>query len=474
MRAAIANLCCALVLVSGSRAEPLPIQLAGELASLDVPASAVSLYAKPLESNQVTLTINPNVPRNPASVMKLVTTLAALERLGPAYTWPTEAYLVGGLKDGVLRGDLIIKGHGDPFFTPEAFWQFLRGLRMRGLQTIVGNLLIDASHFAIDDRRRDRFDGKGNRVYNAKPYALSLNFQATQITLVPDPEQGQIHTSTYPPAANLRLHNRATLVDQPCRRAYRRPTIEVGRDNLGPIVDIGGELSRRCGESVASLLTMTPLEQLAGAFEVIWRELGGDLKGSVKAGLVPPSARLLHRQRSRPLAELIRGMNKYSNNLMSRHVFLTLGAERYGAPGTVAKARRMVGEWLAERLGQDAGVFVDNGAGLSRRIRVTAAAVAQLLEAAHKSLLMPEFMSSLSIIGVDGTMRQRLRDTPLAGRGHIKTGSIDNVSSLAGYVVDRTGRRWLVVLMVNHPGIHWRGGPVQDAVLQWIYAAGEA
>jgi D-alanyl-D-alanine carboxypeptidase/D-alanyl-D-alanine-endopeptidase (penicillin-binding protein 4) len=165
-------------------------------------------------------------------------------------------------------------------------------------------------------------------------------------------------------------------------------------------------------------------------------------------------------------------MNKFSNNLMSRHIFLTLGAERYGAPGTVEKARRTIGEWLVERLGHDAGIFVDNGAGLSRRIRLTAAAVGQLLEAAHKSPLMPEFMSSLAIIGIDGTMRRRLRDTPLAGRGHIKTGSIDNVSSLAGYVVDRTGRRWIVVLMINPQGINWRGGSVQDAFLQWIYETG--
>jgi D-alanyl-D-alanine carboxypeptidase/D-alanyl-D-alanine-endopeptidase (penicillin-binding protein 4) len=171
---------------------------------------------------------------------------------------------------------------------------------------------------------------------------------------------------------------------------------------------------------------------------------------------------------SRPLAEVIRDINKFSNNVMARQLFLTIGAETLKQPANIERAQRAVGDWMVSR-GLDRREFVlENGAGLSRVERLTSAGLARLLVTAFNSPLMPELMSSLPIVGVDGTMRKR---AGAAGFAHIKTGLLADTRAIAGYVLAASGRRYAIVAFVNHPNAGATQGAL-DALLHWVYVQG--
>ena len=459
-----------LVPVVAQSANELPAGIAKVLHKHAIPTADVSLYVSRLSETSPTLVLNELVPRNPASVMKLLTSLVALDSLGPDYQWRTEAYIRGTLEHGKLAGDLILKGYGDPYLTPERFWQFLHGLRERGIRQIQGDLIIDSSYFVATAEHRGDFDGRPRRAYNALPHPLSLNFQTTQLHLLPDQSGEAVHAFTYPPLANMEIRNRMKLVSGPCQKRHLRPVVHLSEHNDGARINIQGNYSKNCPEWSNTYLIMDPVEHIGGAFSALWKEMGGELKGSIKPGLVPSKAKRFHSIESRPLAEVIRGINKFSNNLMSRMLLLTVAAETRGAPAKTTHGQGLVTDWLKSWNLPSAMVRVSNGSGLSRDAQISAESIGHLLQAAFESPLMPEFTASLPIVGIDGTMRKRLRKTGLTGRARIKTGSLNDVSSMAGYVQDRNNQRWVVALLINHPGLEvLQGKQVQDAVLRWVY-----
>lgn len=455
----------------------LPPALAETIARNQIPPSSLSVVALRFTEGQCRpqplLAFNAGVARNPASVMKLLTTLVALETLGRAYTWRTEGYVRGELRAGRLQGDLLLKGYGDPQLTPERFVQLLRGLRQRGLRIIEGDVLLDASHFEPPRQGRGDFDGRPSRVYNALPHALSLNFQATRLHMYPDRSNGRIHVFSDPPLANLRIRNALKLVRAPCERQHHRPRMTLHKASEGVRVHLRGSYAAECSETTVARLLMDPVAHMAGAFDSLWRELGGEHRGRVRTARLVEGARLHYALESDSLDQLIRGMNKFSNNLMSRALLLTLGAERYGPPGTVEKGRRVILEWLEEHRLNFPELHVENGSGLSRRARISAQHMARLLTVAYRGPYMPEFLASLAIAGVDGTLLERFAQDELKGRVHAKTGSLNGVSTFAGYVLDRLERRWIVVLFINHEALtSGQGKQVQDALLHWVFDLG--
>jgi len=473
----VSVLACAATVPAGGGAgrHEVPGPVRDRLARHHIPQRDVSIYVRRVTGpDPAVLTVNATDPRNPASVIKLLTTLATLDELGPSYSWKTKAYVDGDLRRGRLKGDLYIKGYGDPYLTPESFWSFVHALRNRGLRTVRGDLVLDDRYFAAEAGDRGDFDGRPQRAYNALPYALSLNFQATRVHLVPDRESRLVRVFSEPTLENLTIHNRLKPVSGPCRRSRAHPTFTVSDGARGAIITLSGQYSTQCDELTYTRLVMDPAAHVGGAFEAMWHDSGGILSGKLRQGAVPEGAELYYVMPSRPLGEVIRGMNKYSNNLMSRLLFLSLGAERFGPPGTLSKGRDAVAAWLEEAGLHMPELVMENGAGLSRRTRISAQHVGELLRLAYASPVMPEFMASLSVLGVDGTLRRRLRETPLAGRIHAKTGSLNDVSAMAGYVLDRAERRWIVVLLINHKGVAaWQGKQVQDALLQWVYEGPE-
>ena len=450
---------------------PVPTRVKGVLAAHEIPLDSTSLYvhevgqAKPLLEHQA------DTPRHPASTIKLLTTFVALDVFGPAHSWPTEAYIEGELTDGQLEGDLVIKGYGDPFFVTERFWSFLREMRRKGLKDISGDLLIDSSHFAPEMIDPAAFDGRPYRTYNVQPDALLINFKTVRFTFVPNPQNGSVLVTTDPELANLSVANRLRLVDGTCTGYQRGISVSVQNGGLGGEVGFSGRFPSRCRSYSMSRAVLEPTTYAYGLFRSLWTEMGGSLEGRLKGGVAPDYDEPFHIMQSRPLGELLRSINKFSSNVMTRQLVLSLGVEAFGPPGTHEDGKAAIHRWL-ETQGLDLGELVlDNGAGLSRDTRISAKSMGQILLKAYTSPYMPEFVSSLPLAGLDGTLRNRFVGEPAAGRLHIKTGRLDHVYAMAGYVLSRTGRTFVVVAMSNYPNVHrGPGAEAQDALLRWVYA----
>jgi serine-type D-Ala-D-Ala carboxypeptidase/endopeptidase (penicillin-binding protein 4) len=451
----------------------LPSSVSQALAAVKIPAASVAVVVQEVGVHNEVLRANAATPMNPASVMKLVTTYAALEQLGPAYRWKTEVYTAGTLQDGVLEGDLIFKGGGDPKLDLEAFWRLMRALRGKGLREIRGNLIIDRAYFERAEGDSGRFDGDPFRPYNVLPDALLVNYRSLRFVFIAEPERAAVRVYAEPRPPSLELVSTLKLVDGACPEgsAFRdmlKPTFEPAR----PRVIFSGQYPASCGEKDLNVALLEPNDQVAGLMRQLWSESGGRWdnsgNGSVRDGPVPAGAKLLHTLESSSLAEIVRDTNKFSNNIMARHLFLTLGAENAGSPANTQKSVAAVRSWLASKKIVAPELVMENGSGLSRNERISAGSLAALLQAAWKSPVMPELISSMPIAGMDGTMRRRVKGEGISGQAHIKTGLLSDARSIAGYVLDRSGRVVIVVMLVNHPNAP-QAQPAMDALLRWVY-----
>jgi serine-type D-Ala-D-Ala carboxypeptidase/endopeptidase (penicillin-binding protein 4) len=458
----------------------IPASLQQILTARRVPAGAYGIYVQEIGATEPLLSINSAQAFNPASTAKLLTTWLALEELGPTYTWPTEAYIRGSLDRGTLQGDLILKGYGDPYFLTEQLWRFQQQLRLRGLRSIEGDLIIDNSYFADEHGDPFDFDGQGARVYNVLPDALLINFQSVQVYLLPDKMRQTVRVVAEPMPANLTIENRLKNGKGSCWAS-----IESSQSAQFDRLVVTGTFRPNCAEFSAPRAVLTGPTYAYGVFRTLWEQSGGQISGEMQlrsaSGLGTPQAApalnsddqlptLFLQVMSPPLTDVISYINKFSNNVMARNLFLTLGAEAFEPPGTLEKARRAAKEALRKRGLNFPELYLDNGSGLSRMDRISAHSMAQVLLAAAKRPWAPEFISSLSLLGMDGTMRKRFRTDDLAGQAHLKSGTLNGVSAAAGYVQARSGRNYAVVIMLNYPGASYGPGrEAQDALLSWVY-----
>ncbi len=501
-------------------AADLPDQVSEALKQAHIPLSSVSILVQ--ETADATPLINLNADRgiNPASTMKLLTTFAALETLGPAYRWKTEAYLNGKLENGVLQGDLVFKGYGDPKLTMEQFWMWLRELRQRGLRDIHGDIVLDHSFFAAVNQDPAEFDNDPTRAYNVGTNALLLNFNALHLHLIPND-----HATTAllePDLAGYTVINRITASKK----------LHCGGEDAykarldGHNIVLEGSIPADCGEADDYFSLLPQDEYFFAVFKALWQELGGTLQGKLRTGSAPADQVPFARYISPPLSEVIRDINKFSNNIMARQLFLTLGtvqsagdaaraskaqqpsgdnkdsrddlakAQALGEtalvagqeggdtaesdlpvaspapdetlmPATIARSTEAIRQWLKTQQLQFPELVLENGAGLSRRERISAKHLAELLQRAAASPYNAELEASLPILGMDGTVKKRFMDTDIAGYAHLKTGSLEGVKSIAGYVKAHSGKQWIVVFIVNHPKAAM-AQPAQDALIEWL------
>jgi D-alanyl-D-alanine carboxypeptidase/D-alanyl-D-alanine-endopeptidase (penicillin-binding protein 4) len=451
-------------------AADLPDSIERALAGLGVAADDVSILVRRLDTPEPLLSHLPDEPRNPASVMKLVTTWSALELLGPAYTWPTEVYFHGDFDGQKLYGDLGIKGYGDPFLVLEEFWKLLRSVRRSGLSEIEGDLLLDTSHFDIPFEDPAAFDGQPYRTYNVVPNALLVNFKAVRFFFLADPRNRRVFVSSDPELPNLDIRNRIELVDGPCRGYQAGISFNIDDPEAMSRVIFEGQFPARCNNYGLSRTVLDHDNYVFGIFRSLWGELGGSLEGRLRQGPIPEDARLFLTWESPPLAEVIRSINKNSNNVMTRQLLLTLGAELRGVPGTERNGAEVIEEFLASRGINDGSLHIVNGAGLSRDSRVSARLLVDMLAAAARTAYAPEFMASLSIAGIDGTTRDRYDASSGNGVMHVKTGRLDHVSGLAGYAHGADDALYALAILMNSNDAHLGlGQELEEAVLRWLH-----
>ena len=448
--------------------DAMPAPVARSLEIRKIPADSLSMYVQDLDSGEVVVRWLAATPRNPASTMKLLTTLVALDTLGPTYRWKTEVYVRGKVENESIDGDLLLKGYGDPYLVTERVWQLLREIRHAGIRSIQGDLLIDDSWFDIGDYDPAAFDRQPLRAYNVAPSALLMNFKVVRYWFEPDHDRNAVRVWVDPPLQNLRVENKLALRRGYCG-GYQRGITITANEAIDKMI-FSGRFPTGCKSYAMDRTALSHNEFAYGLFTSVWRESGGEFSGGWVNARAPEDVEPIVSFDSLPLADIISGVNKNSNNVMARQILYTLSAEVLGPPGTESGGRKVIEDWLAETGIEFPTLMLDNGAGLSREARVSAREFGDLLQFAWRKPYMPEYLASMAISGLDGTLRRKFDDARLTGQAHLKTGSLDHVSAIAGYLQSRSGRRFSVVMLHNFEDVHrGPGEEAQVALLRWLY-----
>lgn len=465
----------ALLFAGRALAAALPGSVTQALERAGVDTASVALLVAPVEpgtgtgkAGGVRLAWRTDALLNPASVMKLVTTYAALDLLGPNWFWRTRIYADGPIRHGTLHGNLIVQGSGDPKLVVERLQALLSAVRDKGVQTITGDIVLDASVFELPPHDPAAFDGAPLRAYNVGPSGLLVNFQALVLQFFPDAAAGTVHVASEPPLAGVDIPLRIPTATGPCNDWRSK----IAADFSDPTaVRFAGSYPSSCGNQEWAVAYPDPPRFAPRTFAALWQAVGGKLDGQVRwaAPGTTVSGQPLATGFSLPLTEIIADINEYSNNVMAQQVYLTLSA-RDGRPGSFAGSAQVIRQWWQQRFGQLAPPQPDNGSGLSRSGRVSAEALGALLQHAARGAHADYFERSLPIAGVNGTVRHMARrnpNSPAIGQARLKTGTLRDVSAVAGYAWGRSGTQYVVVGLINHANAV-AARPALDRLIEWV------
>ena len=463
----VAAIAFAAVLVQAA----LPQPVTRAFRDAGIPLTSVAVVVQETGRVRPLIAHDASRPMNPASVMKLVTTLAALELLGPDYRWKTEAYLDGPLENGVLHGNLVLKGRGDPKVTVEQWQAFMWGLHVAGLAAIDGDLVLDRSFFAPMAHDPAAFDGEPLKPYNVGPDALLVNFKSIKFAFAPTAAGDSTQLTVVPALPNVAIGSAPRLAGGDCNDW--RATIGAVFVDRGTSAEatFGGRYPVACGEREWWVSLLDHPDYVHAMFAAYFRDAGGRFDGGWRNGAAPKGAIPFTTLESPPLYDIVRDVNKLSNNVMARQIFLTLATVDRPPPATTSRAAETVRRWLAARKLRMPELVLDNGSGLSRSERISAGSLVRLLLAADASPVRDEFASSLAVAAMDGTLEQRFQNGSVAGQALLKTGTLDGARAVAGYVIDADGRRFALAAIVNGPSAV-RAQAALDFVVQWVYRNG--
>ncbi|MES2638251.1 MAG: D-alanyl-D-alanine carboxypeptidase/D-alanyl-D-alanine-endopeptidase [Myxococcota bacterium] len=417
--------------------------------------AAVSVQVVNVRTGEEVFAWGDDKPLVPASTMKLLTTAAALRTLGPNYHFPTWIMKGGELgADGVLAGDLFVKGQGDPTMVVERMWRLAQDLKVRGLKEVKGDIVFDDGYFVGTtlipgwDKEEDVESGP---TYFATLGALSVNFNVATILVRPGAGSGQAAVAEFDfPTPAIVLENKIVTGSKNSRkwvkieRALDEETQKITTFTLTGSVPAGSE------PDLYYRTLADPLGNYMGAMQAVFKQQGIKVKGRFRAGVAAKDATLLHRVDSVSLAEIVATTSKHSNNFMAEQMLRSMGAERYGLPGTTENGLRVVADYLGS-LGVPADQYrLVNGSGLSRDVMLRPSAVnAVLLDMYRSPDVGPEYVTSLSVGGRDGTLWSRYREEGMAGRVRGKTGTLSGVHCLAGYVHAADDEVYAFTFLVN-------------------------
>ena len=470
----------------------LPDSVSVLLRSANIPEDAIGAVV--LRGNTVLMSHGAERSMQPASTMKIVTTAVGLEQLGPTFRGRTELRTSADVINGVLKGDLILRGGADTDFNADVLAHMLQTLRNQGIHTIKGDLILDRQLFqpARPDIGAPPFDESAEFRYNVIPDALLLNTNMLDIELSSTTQQ--LKLLMLPELDNVTISSDMQLVKGNCARwedGWRPPEYVRGPNGRLQVI-LHGTFPQNC-KKATSINVLDRNDYADKLFRTTWKRLGGSILGSVReapfTGL-PPTAepvgtRMLADHVARALPEVLRDINKNSDNTLARTLFLSIGSlQSDGWLGsrpvamtvpedTATRSRQVIQEWM-QRHGIDTnGMSIDNGSGLSRTGRIAPLQLAGVLQAMQQSVWAPEFQSSLPIVALDGTMRKRLLGSPAAARARIKTGTLKNVVAIAGYVPDANNQQCVVVAMITSDLVgNGNGRAAVDALIEWVARTG--
>lgn len=445
----------------------LPVTVKNALTSSGLSFEQLSVSLIPLDGGKLNLSWRDHVKVQPASTEKMITTLAALELLGPDWRWKTSYSYTGTIENKTLLGTLFIKGGGDPKYVSETLWRDLSRLKSLGIDRIEGNVVIDRSYFE-KERQDPAFKDDWDRPYTAPADAALLNYRSIAMTITPEKDRKQATVTVVPQLIGLVTPSSVKMSRQKGCVRWRQ-ALELDLDDpLEPEFD--GALPSGCDEKVLAYLAPDANQYWEMFFRTLASQVGLIWHGKVTEGIAPDSAELLFDVWSDDLGTVVKLTNKFSNNVLAKHILLSLAAkDSPGIPASYARARAIVNEWLQQRVGVGAGdILLDNGSGLSRQSRVTARAMTQLISYGWKSPRMPEWIASFPISATDGTMSKR-RVAP--GQAYIKTGLMNTVKSAGGIIQARSGKRYAVFAVVQGKKATETDAPI-DRLIEWVYFNG--
>ena len=496
-----ANFAVAQSEISKQPAQAIPISVLQSLEKNQIPKDKISISVVEISKknnkdySQELLDWRANQGMNPASTIKLLTTLTALDILGPQYQWNTKVFTDGILNQGTLKGNIYLQGTGDPKLVPEELARMMKSLRDLGIQKIDGDLIFDRSAYAQSVMEHDTIDGESLRAYNVPPDPLLYAFRTLSFQLNANRSTELIDINYTPALAQFKVNNNLQLNRLPCEywrkdiqfdlNAYSENTTQKISsvdlpENIQWQANFSGVFPLSCSGATYNVVAFDSNTFLTLGILAAWELSGGNWvhppKGS--SGLVPITARQLVEFQGVSLGKDVQDINKYSNNVMARQLFLTLALEKFGKPATTSNSEQVILAWLKQRALNFPELILENGSGLSRNETISALHMNELLVSARGLPIADIFYNSLPLAGTDGTMKNRLL-TQLRKFLHlkkhpearIKTGSLAEVRAISGYVMSKSGKLYAVTSFINHPNAY-RGQDVHDQLLAWLLEDG--
>ena len=456
--------CASAMLLTCAAAATLPDEVRVLLQKHKIPAANAAVYISRIGATSPLAVHQPQKLFNPASVVKLPLAVAAFDILGARHQWTTAFARDGEIVDGVLRGNLIIIGGGAPQLTADKFLFYINDLRRRGIHKISGKVIIDDTLFAPAAHNPAAFDGASSKPYNVGGSALAVNYKAHKISFVPQGKKIRVYSE--PPNAHFTIDNQIRVGRTRCRNWRGRISERYRGDENRITLILRGRYSPRCGEQSFYTAALSHAANAAGVFGAYWRQLGGEWNGEWEVGATPTRAVTIAAFNSSSLAESVMAMNKNSNNVMARNIFLSLAQSAGTPPYTLGAAREVFADWMRTQ-GVVGDFFVDNGSGLSRHSRLSAIQLARLMHNLWAHPLRAEIIASLPVLGIDGTLAKRLQKTA-AAQGHLKTGSLSGIKNIVGFVRDKQGRDLIFICLLQSS--NGRGKRFQDSLIRWARA----
>ncbi len=443
----------------------LPQVINEEILKSGIAEKDISIYIKEAgQGGKIVASLNAQKTRTPASVIKVLTTYASVLKLGFDYRWPTKFYTTGTLQNGVLQGDLLIKGFGDPTLNAEDLEKITSDIREEGIREIRGDIVIDRSYFEVGNKDSSGFDENLYSAYNAMPDAMMFNERVVTVCVIP--KEKKVHKKHVD--ESYKVVDQLEHVNKPCKGKYSWPKVKIDKSDIAPTVFLKGKISKRCGKRNICKVITKPYKSFYYALKDSLIQEGIPVRGGLQLRKIPKEARGLFTHYSDPLEEIISETSKESNNLYARHLLLLLGAKLYGAPATMKKGRDAIRYILDSRGALGEGKLrIDNGSGLSRTSKMNAKLLAEMLDHAYDRY-GSRWMETLSIAGVDGTIKKRFRNTVVKQRAWMKTGTLKRVKNIGGYVKNRAGKFYTVVIIINSPKAKYRGSKLQDEIMKWL------
>jgi len=445
----------------------IPYELESQILSIPLNRNSYSIYIKGLDSGMEIASWNIYRPMKPASVIKLLTTYAGVLGLGFDYRWETKFYHSGYIQNGVLHGNLIVKASGDPTLKSSDIPEIVDNIESFGIRKILGDIVIDRSLFQVPWQNSSKFDKNRYSPYNAMPDAMMFNERKSTLCITPSGRTVKLNRVDND--RSYKIVNRLKLVNKSCRRGYSWPKVRIKTDiNQRSTIFLSGKLSKRCGTRKICKVVSMPHRAFYYALKSELKKRGIKFVGTLKLRKVSKRDKYMFSHFSPTLEEVISIILKKSNNLMARQLFLTIGTLYYQPPINTLKASTAVKRILnRHNILADDYTIIQNGSGLSRVSRVSTKTLANLLEDAYFNYGY-RWLDTLSIAGIDGTIRRRFQNSTVYGRAWMKTGTIKNVSNIAGYVEGISGEKYVVIILVNSPKSAKYGRTLANRVIEWV------